>query len=225
MKHFVAVAGNIGVGKSTLVAKLATHLQWNPYYEPVAENPYLEDFYSDMRTWAFQSQVFFLRHRLSMHLDLLADPNSVIQDRSVYEDAEIFAKNLFLSGQMDERDYTSYRNLYTLLCDLLRPPDLVIYLRASVPTLQRRIAQRGRDFEAKISTEYLEQLNGLYEDWVTNFTLCPVLTVPTDNMNFVTHDGLIELVKLKMSEKLMGKEEVVFLPEEVESFASFSSHV
>lgn len=218
MKHFVAVAGNIGVGKSTLVGKMAAHLNWNPYYEPVTENPYLEDFYTDMRSWAFQSQVFFLRHRLSMHLDLLADPVSVIQDRSVYEDAEIFAKNLFLSGQMDERDYASYRALYKLLCDMLRPPDLVIYLRASVPTLQRRIAQRGRDFEAKISADYLEQLNGLYEDWVANFSQCPVLTVPTDDMNFVANEGLVDLVTLKMSEKLMGKEEVVFLPEEVRSF-------
>lgn len=218
MKHFVAVAGNIGVGKSTLVGKLASHLNWNPYYEPVAENPYLEDFYASMRTWAFHSQVFFLRHRLNMHRDLLADPISVIQDRSVYEDAEIFAKNLFLSGQMDERDYASYRSLFKLLCDMLRPPDLVIYLRASVPTLQRRIAQRGRDFEAKISAEYLDQLNGLYEDWVANFSLCPVLTVPTDDMDFVTHENLVDLVTLKMSEKLMGKEEVVFLPEEVQSF-------
>lgn len=218
MKHFVAVAGNIGVGKSTLVDKLATHLHWNPYYEPVAENPYLKDFYADMRAWAFQSQVFFLRHRLSMHLDLLADPISVIQDRSVYEDAEIFAKNLYLSGQMDERDYSTYRALYQLFCDMLRPPDLVIYLRASVPTLQRRIAQRGRDFESKISDDYLQQLNGLYEDWVTNFSLCPVLTVPTDEMNFVTNGGLVDLVTRKMSEKLMGKEEVVFLPEEVKSY-------
>lgn len=217
MKHFVAVAGNIGVGKSTLVDKLATHLNWNPYYEPVAENPYLEDFYSNMRAWAFQSQVFFLRHRLSMHMDLLADPSSVIQDRSVYEDAEIFAKNLYLSGHMDERDYATYRDLYKLFCDMLRPPDLVIYLRASVPTLQRRIAQRGRDFESKISDEYLQQLNGLYEDWVNNFSLCPVLTVPTDEMNFVTNEGLVDLVTLKMSEKLMGKEEVVFLPEEVKA--------
>lgn len=218
MKHFVAVAGNIGVGKSTLVEKLAAHLNWNPYYEPVAENPYLEDFYADMRAWAFQSQVFFLRHRLSMHLDLLADPSSVMQDRSVYEDAEIFARNLYVQGQMDERDYATYSNLYKLLCDMLRPPDLVIYLRASVPTLQRRIMQRGRDFESTISPEYLEQLNNLYEDWVTKFSLCPVLTVPTDEMNFVTHNGLVDLVARKMSEKLMGKEEVVFLPEEVKSY-------
>jgi deoxyadenosine/deoxycytidine kinase len=218
VKHFVAVAGNIGVGKSTLVAKLCARLNWQPYYEPVTENPYLKDFYADMRAWAFQSQVFFLTHRLRMHLDLLEDPSSVIQDRSVYEDAEVFAANLYQQGQMDERDYASYRKLYTLLCDMLRPPDLVIYLRASVPTLQHRIAQRGRDFESTIDPDYLEKLNGLYEQWIQNFALCPVLTVPTDEMNFVMHEGLVDLVTRKMSEKLMGKEEVVFLPEEVKSY-------
>lgn len=220
MKHFVAVAGNIGVGKSTLVDKLCARLNWQPYYEPVAENPYLEDFYSDMRAWAFQSQVFFLTHRLRMHLALLADPSSVIQDRSVYEDAEVFAANLYQRGQMDERDYASYHKLYLLLCDMLRPPDLVIYLRASVPTLLHRIAARGRGFETTITSEYLDQLNILYERWIEKFSLCPVLTVPTDEMNFLAHEGLVDLVTRKMSEKLMGKEEVVFLPEEVKSYTS-----
>jgi deoxyadenosine/deoxycytidine kinase len=218
MKHFVAVAGNIGVGKSTLVAKLCDNLGWQPYYEPVAENPYLEDFYADMRAWAFQSQTFFLTHRLRMHLDLLEDPKSVIQDRSVYEDAEVFATNLFRQGEISERDYSTYRKLYKLLCDMLHPPDLVIYLRASVPVLQRRIAQRGRDFESGISDDYLQQLNDLYENWIQNFSLCPVLTVPTDEMNFVAHNGHLELIKQKMGEKLMGKEEVVFSPEEVKSY-------
>lgn len=219
MKHFVAVAGNIGVGKSTLVGMMCDQLGWQPYYEPVAENPYLEDFYDDMKAWAFQSQVFFLSHRLGMHLDLLENPESVIQDRSVYEDAEIFAANLFQQGQMNERDYASYRKLYRLLCDMLRPPDLVIYLRASVPTLQHRIAYRGRDFESNISDDYLERLNGLYEQWISNFSLCPVLTVPTDQMNFVAHNGQLELIVQKMDEKLRGKEEVVFLPEEIKSHA------
>jgi deoxyadenosine/deoxycytidine kinase len=218
MKHFVAVAGNIGVGKSTLVAKLCDNLGWQPYYEPVAENPYLEDFYADMKAWAFQSQTFFLTHRLRMHLDLLEDPKSVIQDRSVYEDAEVFATNLFRQGEISERDYSTYRKLYKLLCDMLHPPDLVIYLRASVPVLQRRIAQRGRDFESGISDDYLQQLNDLYENWIQNFSLCPVLTVPTDEMNFVAHNGHLELIKQKMGEKLMGKEEVVFSPEEVKSY-------
>lgn len=220
MKHFVAVAGNIGVGKSTLVRKLAEQKSWQPYFEPVAENPYLEEFYADMKAWAFQSQVFFLTHRLRMHLDLLANPNSVIQDRSVYEDAEIFATNLHQQGQMGERDFSSYRKLYALLSDMLRPPDLVIYLSASVPTLQRRISLRGRDFESGISDAYLQQLNQLYEHWISNFSLCPVLTVPTDQMDFVAHNGHLELIVEKMDERLEGKEEVVFTSEEVETFAA-----
>lgn len=219
MKHFVAVAGNIGVGKSTLVAMLCERLGWEAYYEPVAENPYLESFYEDMRAWAFHSQVFFLTHRLRLHLDLLDDPKSVVQDRSVYEDAEVFAANLFRQGQIGERDYATYRKLYRLLCDMLRPPDLVIYLRASVPVLQRRIAQRGRDFESNIDPDYLEQLNELYEQWIENFSLCPVLTVPTDEMDFVAHNGHLELIAQKMEEKLRGKEEVVFSKEEVKHFA------
>lgn len=219
MKHFVAVAGNIGVGKSTLVGKLCARLGWQPYYEPVAENPYLEDFYADMKAWAFHSQVFFLSHRLRLHLDLLEDPKSVVQDRSVYEDAEVFATNLFRQGQISERDYSTYRKLYKLLCDMLRPPDLVIYLRASVPTLQRRISQRGRDFESTINPDYLDQLNQLYEQWIQNFSLCPVLAVPTDDMDFVAHNGHLELITTKMGEKLMGKEEVVFSPEEVKSYS------
>lgn len=219
MKHFVTIAGNIGVGKSTLVTKLSQNLEWTPYFEPVTENPYLEDFYNDMKTWAFQSQVFFLSHRLRMHLDLLENPKSVIQDRSVYEDAEIFARNLFEQGQMGERDYSSYRKLYRLLSDMLRPPDLVIYLRASVPTLQTRIEQRGRDFESKIDIQYLNQLNNLYDDWIDQFLLCPVLTVPVDNLDFVAHNGHLELILEKMKEKLTGKEEVIFTNEEVQYHA------
>jgi deoxyadenosine/deoxycytidine kinase len=219
VKHFVTIAGNIGVGKSTLVTKLSQNLEWTPYFEPVTENPYLEDFYNDMKTWAFQSQVFFLSHRLRMHLDLLENPKSVIQDRSVYEDAEIFARNLFEQGQMGERDYSSYRKLYRLLSDMLRPPDLVIYLRASVPTLQTRIEQRGRDFESKIDIQYLNQLNNLYDDWIDQFLLCPVLTVPVDNLDFVAHNGHLELILEKMKEKLTGKEEVIFTNEEVQYHA------
>jgi deoxyadenosine/deoxycytidine kinase len=219
VKHFVAVAGNIGVGKSTLVGKLCARLGWEPYYEPVTENPYLEDFYENMKAWAFHSQVFFLSHRLRMHLDLLGDPKSVVQDRSVYEDAEVFAANLFRQGEISERDYSTYRKLYQLLCDMLRPPDLVIYLRASVPTLQRRISQRGRDFESTINPEYLDQLNTLYQQWIEKFSLCPVLTVPTDEMDFVAHNGHLELITQKMGEKLMGKEEVDFSEEEVRHYS------
>src|SRR4030067_828901 len=150
MKKFVAVAGNIGVGKSTLVAMLSQRLSWQPFYEPVAENPYLADFYRDMRAWAFHSQIFFLTHRLRTHRQLIDHPTSAIQDRSVYEDAEIFAKNLYRQGLITDRDYGTYRELYQVLCDFLPPPDLVVYLRASEPTLLNRITQRARDCEGQI---------------------------------------------------------------------------
>lgn len=215
MKKFVAVAGNIGVGKSTLVSMLCNRLGWQPFFEPVGENPYLADFYRDMRLWSFHSQIFFLTRRLHSHRELLDHPTSAIQDRCVYEDAEVFAQNLFLQGLMDERDYFSYRELYRVLSDFLPPPDLVIYLRASVNTLQQRISHRGRDYERTITPEYLGQLNVLYEEWITNFGLCPVLTVPADALDYVAHPGHLDLVAQKVAEKLTGKEEVVFSADEV----------
>jgi deoxyadenosine/deoxycytidine kinase len=215
MKKFVAVAGNIGVGKSTLVSMLCDHLGWQPFFEPVGDNPYLVDFYRDMRQWSFHSQIFFLTRRLRSHRQLLDHPTSAIQDRSVYEDAEVFAQNLFLQGWMDERDYLSYRELYRVLTEFLPPPDLVLYLRAAVTTLQQRISHRGRDYERTITPEYLGQLNVLYEDWINNFSLCPVLTVPADDLDYVAHPGHLDLIALKVEEKLTGKEEVVFSADEV----------
>jgi len=215
MKKFIAVAGNIGVGKSTLVTLLCNRLGWQPFYEPEAENPYLADFYRDMRSWAFHSQIFFLTHRLRAHRQLIDHPTSVIQDRSVYEDAEVFACNLYQQGLISERDYGAYRELYRVLIEFLPPPDLVVYLRASVPTLLKRISHRGRDYERRISPEYLEQLNILYEDWIRNFSLCPVLTVPADELDYVAHSWHLDLVARKIEDKLTGKEEVVFDPEEV----------
>ena len=220
MKKFVAVAGNIGVGKSTLVEKLCKKLEWEPFYEPVTENPYLADFYDDMAAWSFHSQVFFLTHRLRAHHQIAQHPTSVIQDRSVYEDAEIFAQNLYLQGHILEREYQTYKELYKTVMGFLPAPDLVIYLRASVPTLEERIATRGRDYERSISPDYLNSLNLLYENWIERFTLCPVLTVPTDNMNIVLHSGQLRLIVAKMNEKLTGKDEVVFAPEEVASAAT-----
>jgi deoxyadenosine/deoxycytidine kinase len=215
MKKFVAVAGNIGVGKSTLVSMLCNRLGWQPFFEPVGENPYLADFYRDMRAWSFHSQIFFLTRRLHLHRELLDHPTSAIQDRCVYEDAEVFAQNLFLQGLMDERDYSSYRELYRVLSEFLPPPDLVVYLRASVRTLQQRISNRGRDYERTITPDYLGQLNQLYEEWIANFSLCPVLTVPADDLDYVAHPGHLDLVAEKVEEKLTGKEEVIFSADEV----------
>lgn len=215
MKKFVAVAGNIGVGKSTLVEMLCVRLGWEPFYEPVAGNPYLEDFYADMGAWSFHSQVFFLTHRLRSHYKLGQHPGSVVQDRSVYEDAEIFAYNLFLQGHINQRDYQTYRDLYETTSRLLPPPDLVVYLRASVPTLLKRIERRGRDYERTITPEYLSGLNNLYEQWIDNFTLCPVLSVPADELDYVSHSGHLRLIVEKVQDKLTGREEVVFEPEEV----------
>jgi deoxyadenosine/deoxycytidine kinase len=215
MKKFVAIAGNIGVGKSTLVSLLCTRLGWQPFFEPVTENPYLADFYQDMRAWAFHSQVFFLTHRLRTHRQLLEHPTSVIQDRSVYEDAEVFARNLYLQGLIAERDYNSYRELYQVLAEFLDPPDLVVYLRASPQTLLKRIASRGRDYERQITAEYLAQLNILYEAWVDNFCLCPILAVPADDLDYVAHSDHLDLIVSKIQDKLTGVEEVVFKPDEV----------
>jgi len=210
VKYFVAIAGNIGVGKSTLTGLLAQQLKWEPFYEAVEDNPYLADFYQDMRRWSFHSQIFFLSRRLRHHRALLDHPNSVVQDRSVYEDAEVFARNLYRQGNMGERDYKSYRELYEVLTVFLPSPDLVVYLRASVPTLQRRIAQRGREFEREISPDYLAQLNELYEEWTANFTLCPVLTVPADDLDFVQNHTHLDLIASKILDKIHGKELVVF---------------
>ena len=215
MKKFVAVAGNIGVGKSTLVKMLCDEMGWDPFYEPVTENPYLADFYKDMAAWSFHSQIFFLTHRLRSHFQLAQHLNSVFQDRSVYEDAEIFARNLSMQGHIQRRDYQTYRELYETAVQFLPPPDLVIYLRASVSTLLNRIANRGRDYERKIAPDYLESLNNLYENWIDNFTLCPVLAVPADDLDYVAHNGHLRLIVAKVNDKLTGKEEVVFEPEEV----------
>lgn len=215
MRKFVAVAGNIGVGKSTLVSMLSQRLDCQPFYEPVSENPYLADFYQDMAAWSFHSQVFFLTRRLRAHYELTQQPGSVVQDRSVYEDADIFARNLFLQGFFKPRDYETYRELYETAVQLLPPPDLLIYLRASVPTLLQRISRRGRAFELSIAPDYLQGLNDLYEDWISNFVLCPVLTIPSDDLDYVAHAGHLNLIVRKVEDKLTGNEEVVFDQEEV----------
>jgi deoxyadenosine/deoxycytidine kinase len=215
MSHFVAVAGNIGVGKSTLVRLLAERMQWTPFFEPQAQNPYLSDFYQDMREWSFQSQIFFLSRRLRAHREISDHPGPAVQDRCVYEDAEIFAYNLYLERNMSDRDYRTYRDLYEVLTRFLPPPDLIVYLRASVDTLMSRISMRGRDYEKGIQPDYLTRLNTLYEQWTERFSLCPVLTVPADDLNYVLHETHLDLIISKIQSKLSGKEEVRFEAAEI----------
>ena len=217
-KKFIVVAGNIGVGKSTLVELLCSRLQYQPFYEPVTENPYLTYFYRQMDAWSFHSQVFFLAHRLQLHQEVVRFPSSSIQDRSIYEDAEVFARNLFLQGHFSQRDFETYSSLYLSITGMLQPPDLVIYLKASEETLLKRISMRGRDYERKISREYLSQLNALYTQWINGFTLCPVLTVPADNLDYVAQSRHLDLVAQKVEQKLTGKDEVVFSDLEVNGY-------
>jgi deoxyadenosine/deoxycytidine kinase len=209
-KYFIAVAGNIGVGKTTLTSLLCQRLHWEPFLEGVNDNPYLTDFYTDMKRWSFHSQIFFLARRLAHHRKLLERPNSVIQDRTVYEDAEIFARNLYIQGDMSERDYTTYTEMYRAVSSILPPPNLVIYLRATVETLNRRIQKRNRLYEREISVDYIERLNQLYEDWFEHFSLCPVLSIPADQMDFVANNEHLDFIVEKILERLRGKEVVVF---------------
>ncbi|GAB4112187.1 MAG: deoxynucleoside kinase [Candidatus Caldatribacteriota bacterium] len=210
MKKFIIVSGNIGCGKSSLTDLLSKRLGWTPYYEVVENNPYLEDFYKDMKKWSFHLQIFFLSKRFIHHQEILKNPASVVQDRSIYEDVEIFAKNLNEQGYMENRDYENYRELFKVMTQFLAPPDLIVYLQASVSTLLQRISLRGRDYEKTISEEYLNQLNILYETWVEDFNICPILKVPADNLDFVKHPEHLKLIADKILDKLQGVEKVEF---------------
>jgi len=210
MKKFVIISGNIGSGKSSLTELLSKQLGWKAFYEVVEDNPYLEDFYYDMKKWSFHLQVFFLSKRFRHHQNIVNDPCSVVQDRSIYEDVDIFARNLYEQGLMEGRDYHNYSELFHIMVDFLTPPDLVVYLKASISTLQQRIALRGRDYEKKISRKYLEQLNTLYEKWVADFSLCPILKVPTDDLDFVQKPDHLRVISEKIVAKLQGIEKVTF---------------
>jgi len=187
--YFVAIAGNIGAGKSSLTRLLAASFGWKPFYEANAENPYLADFYEDMTRYSFQSQTFFLGKRLEHHRQLVDHPGSVVQDRTVYEDAEIFARNLYQQGNMSDRDYNAYRMLYQAISAFLPPPNLIVYLQASTATLMAHIAKRGRDYEQNIDPAYIEQLNQLYASWISDWNACPVLTIPLDGRDFVANNA------------------------------------
>jgi len=201
-KAFVAVAGNIGSGKSSLTRLLSTAHEWTPMYESVEDNPYLSDFYKDMRRWSFQLQVYFLSNRFRSHKAITEGSQSVVLDRVIYEDAEIFARNLFEIGNMEERDYNNYVALYNVMTEYLHPPDLLIYLRASVNTLVRQISLRGRDFEQSIKREYLEQLNRHYESWIGRYNKGKLLVVESDNLDFVNRKEDLQRILTLVDEKL-----------------------
>jgi deoxyadenosine/deoxycytidine kinase len=186
-RRYIAVAGNIGAGKTELVNFLCRRYGLKPFFEPNDTNPYLEDFYRDMRSWSFHSQIYFLTHKLRLHRSLMADPATVVQDRTIYEDAEIFARNLFDQGFITDRDYRMYRELYETLCDTLEPPDVMIFLKCPVATLRKRIGQRGRAMEAEIPLDYLKRLNRLYSDWRERYTLSPVIELETNKLDYLTN--------------------------------------
>ncbi len=208
--RFILVAGNIGAGKTSLTERLGARLDWQTGFESVTDNPYLSDFYADMRHWSFHLQVFFLGHRAEQHVALAQSPVSAISDRSIYEDAHIFARALHHLGNLSERDYLAYRSVYDMVVKGLPRPDLLLYLKAPVPVLMDRIQQRGREMESSISAEYLALLDSFYDDWLASFDLCPVLTIHSDALNFVAHPEHLDIVVQRIQERLSGREELIF---------------
>lgn len=205
-RQLIGIAGNIGVGKSSLATLLAQRMGWRLFAEPVSENPYLADFYHDMAGWGFHSQIFFLAGRLNHYRTLLAYQGTAVQDRSLYEDAEIFAYTIHRQGAISDRDWQTYCTLYEGIAGLLPPPDLIVYLRASLPTLLRRISGRGRAFEQAIDQGYLSRLNDRYEAWAASFERCPLLTIETDAIDFVQHqrdlDAVVEAIGDRLSTRV-----------------------
>ncbi len=181
----IAIAGNIGAGKTTLTSLLAKHYKWEPHFESVAENPYLDDFYGSMERWSFNLQIYFLNSRFRQILEIRESGKNIIQDRTIYEDAHIFAPNLHAMGLMTNRDFSNYETLFELMERLVSPPDLMIYLRASIPTLVGQIHKRGREFENSISIDYLSRLNERYEAWITTYKKGKLLIIDIDNLNIV----------------------------------------
>ena len=184
MGMHIAIAGNIGSGKTTLTSLLAKHFGWQPHYEDVDTNPYLPSFYEDMQRWSFNLQIYFLNSRFRQIVDIRQSGKNVIQDRTIYEDANIFAPNLHTMNLMTARDYDNYQSLFQLMASFIQPPDLLIYLRADVPTLVRNIQKRGRDYEASIRLDYLKSLNERYENWINGYTSGKLLIFDVDNINF-----------------------------------------
>jgi len=209
-KRLIVVAGNIGAGKTSLTERIGTRLGWKTAFESVTDNPYLADFYTDMRSWSFHLQVFFLGHRARQYLDLALDPQSAILDRSIYEDAYIFARALYSMGNLTERDFLAYRRIFDLVVEKLPPPDLLIYLRAPVSILMRRIQSRARSIETGITADYLTLLETYYDEWMQAFDICPVLTIRTDDLDFVHRAKHLNIVIQRIQDRLAGREDLVF---------------
>jgi deoxyadenosine/deoxycytidine kinase len=209
-KRLIVVAGNIGAGKTSLAERIGSRLGWKSAFESVSDNPYLPDFYADMKSWSFHLQIFFLGHRASQYLEIANDPQSAILDRSIYEDAYIFARALYAMNNITERDYLAYRRVFSLVVDHLPAPDLLIYLRAPVQVLMKRIHSRGRSIESGITAEYLSLLESYYDEWMGSFDLCPVLTIRTDDLDFVHKPQHLDIVIQRIQDRLSGKEDLVF---------------
>ncbi len=210
VKRLILLAGNIGAGKTSLTQRIGERLGWKTAYESVADNPYLPDFYENMREWSFHLQIYFLGHRAEQHIYLAEHPQSAILDRSIYEDAHIFARALHQMGNMNDRDYHAYLRLYNLVVKDLPKPDLLIHLEAPVSILMARIQRRARNIETGISQEYLSLLERFYKEWIEAFDLCPVLTIRSDALDFVHETEHLDIVVERIKEKLSGREEMVF---------------
>ena len=198
----IAVAGNIGVGKTTLTGLLAKNFNWEPHYESVDNNPYLDDFYTDMQRWAFNLQVYFLNSRFGQLKEFQESGKNIIQDRTIYEDAHIFAPNLHAMGLMTSRDFDNYSSLFNLMSSFVNPPDLLIYLRASVPTLVKQIQSRGRDYESSIRIDYLTRLNERYEAWISEYKSGKLLIIDTDDLDFSKNQEDLGFVVDKVNAEL-----------------------
>ena len=209
-KRLILLAGNIGAGKTSLTERIGAHLGWQTAYESVADNPYLPNFYQDMGTWSFHLQIYFLGHRAEQHIQLANLAESAVLDRSIYEDAHIFARALNHLGNLPDLDYQAYLRLYRLIVNSLPKPDLLIHLQAPVPILLERIRRRARDIETGIDNSYLSLLEGFYEDWINDFDLCPVLTIRSDDLDFVNKSQHLDIVVQRIKDKLSGREEIVF---------------
>lgn len=200
----IAIAGNIGSGKTTLAALLSKHYNWEAHYEDVDDNPYLNDFYEDMQRWSFNLQVYFLNSRLNQIVDIRKSGKTVIQDRTIYEDAYIFAPNLHSMGLMSTRDFDNYFTLFNSMTALIQPPDLLIYLRSTVPTLVHQIQKRGREYENSIRLDYLKRLNERYEAWIGSYNLGKILIVDVDNLNFTEVQEDLSSVINKIDAEIHG---------------------